>query len=58
MPEKLSLANSAPFLCVSVIEGEGSANGHAVKKGSNFLVPATVETVELEGPMRLVVSHV
>lgn len=58
VPERLGLANDAPFLCVSVIDGEGSANGHGVRKGSNFLVPATVETVELEGPMRLVVSHV
>ena len=33
----LELAEDAPFLCVSVIAGEGTANGHAVKAGSNFI---------------------
>ncbi len=53
----LELAEDAPFLCVSVIAGEGTANGHAVKAGSNFIVPSTVPTLVLEGSMRLVVSR-
>ncbi|WP_251158156.1 mannose-6-phosphate isomerase, class I [Caniella muris] len=53
----LELAEGAPFLCVSVIAGEGTANGHAVKAGSNFIVPSTVPTLSLEGSMRLVVSR-
>lgn len=53
----LELANDAPFLCVSVIAGEGTANGHAVKAGSNFIVPSTVPALSLEGSMRLVVSR-
>ncbi|MEY8678071.1 mannose-6-phosphate isomerase, class I [Granulimonas faecalis] len=53
----LELAEDAPFLCVSVIAGEGTANGHAVKAGSNFIVPSTVPTLFLEGSMRLVVSR-
>lgn len=52
----LELANDAPFLCVSVIDGGGTANGHAVKAGSNFIVPSTVPALSLEGSMRLVVS--
>lgn len=53
----LELAEDAPFLCVSVIAGEGTASGHAVKAGSNFIVPSTVPTLFLEGSMRLVVSR-
>ncbi len=53
----LELAEDAPFLCVSVIAGEGTANGHAVKAGSNFIVPSTGPTLFLEGSMRLVVSR-
>lgn len=53
----LELAEDAPFLCVSVIAGEGTANGHAVKAGSNVIAPSTVPTLFLEGSMRLVVSR-
>ncbi len=53
----LELAEDAPFLCVSVIAGEGTANGHAVKAGSNFIAPSTVPTLFLEGSMRLGVSR-
>lgn len=53
----LELVNDQPYLCVSVIEGEGTANGHAVAAGSNFIVPATVDKLELKGTMRLIVSH-
>ena len=53
----LELAEDAPFLCVSVIAGEGTANGHAVKAGSNVIVPSTGPTLFLEGSMRLVVSR-
>ncbi len=46
------------FACVSVIEGEGTAAGVPVTKGSHFVVPAARETLPLEGAMTLVVSHV
>ncbi|MEY8436723.1 type I phosphomannose isomerase catalytic subunit [Atopobiaceae bacterium 24-176] len=53
----LELECDGPFLCVSVIAGQGTANGHDVKCGSNFIVPATVPVLSLEGNMRLVLSR-
>ncbi len=47
-----------PFVCLSVIEGEGSVNGEAVAKGTHLLVPSTVDALELEGKMELIASHV
>ena len=46
-----------PFMCISVIEGEGSVNGAAVKKGSHLLAPSTVDELALAGEITLVVSH-
>lgn len=46
-----------PFMCVSVIDGEGTVCGVPVKAGSHLLVPSTTATVELSGTMQLVTSH-
>jgi mannose-6-phosphate isomerase len=45
------------FLDVSVIDGEGTACGHPVRKGSHFVVPAGLETA-LAGDMCLITSRV
>ncbi|MGI6230532.1 MAG: type I phosphomannose isomerase catalytic subunit [Tractidigestivibacter sp.] len=57
-----TLAQPWPFLCLSVIEGEGSARDgagveHAVKAGSHFLAPAGSGDVALSGEMMLICSH-
>ncbi len=47
---------SAPFTCVSVVEGMGSVNGEDVRKGSHLIAPASVRALEIEGTLRLVLS--
>ncbi len=47
---------TASFTCVSVVDGEGSANGETVRKGDNLIAPTDVRALELEGTMRLVLS--
>ncbi len=55
---KLELENNAPFLCLSVISGEGILGGSEIKKGDHILLPAGYGNVPLEGHMELVVSTV
>ena len=52
-----TLAQSWPFVCLSVIEGTGIVNGEAVGKGTHLLVPSTIESLELAGEMELITSH-
>ena len=46
------------FRCVSVIEGEGEAEGRPVRRGDHFIVPASFGDATLTGKMRLIVSRV
>lgn len=46
-----------PFMCLSVIDGEGTVCGDPVHKGSHLLAPNTVSSIDLEGKMELIVSH-
>ncbi len=54
----------APFLCVSVIEGEGTVRAseagveHRIARGSHFLAPAGCGTLSFSGDMTLVTSRV
>lgn len=50
--------NESPFLCVSVISGEGTICGEAVEKGVHLIAPAAVRELALDGEMELIVSHV
>lgn len=54
----LSLANDfeADYLLASVVDGEGSVNGVAVKKGDHFIIPKECDRLELAGDMELIVS--
>ena len=49
------------FLLMSVIEGEGKisigGNSSDIKKGDNFILPATIEEYQLEGNLEFIVSH-
>ena len=46
-----------PFMCLSVIDGEGTICGDPVHKGSHLLAPSTVSTIDLKGKMELIISH-
>lgn len=52
------LGQPHPFMCVSVIEGEGSICGSAVAKGTHLLAPSTVDELALDGTMTLICSWV
>ena len=45
-----------PFMCLSVIDGEGTVCGDPVHKGSHLLAPSTVSSIDLECKMELIVS--
>lgn len=47
-----------PFLIVSVLEGDGSVDGKAIKKGDHFIIPAGYGDYTFEGDMMLITSHV
>ena len=48
----------SPFLNVSVLEGSGTLNGQAVKKGDHFVVPAGYGRMQFEGDRELIASTV
>ena len=47
-----------PFLLVSVLDGNGSVNGTAIKKSDHFVIPYEYGNVTFEGKMELVLSTV
>ena len=51
------LAQTWPFVCLSVIDGEGTVCCEPVHKGSHLLVPSTVTSIDLDGSMELIISH-
>jgi beta-glucosidase len=61
---KINVSDSAainqeyPFLIMSVIEGDGTLNGHPVRKGDHFILPAGYGEVRLEGKMELIASTI
>ena len=52
-----TLDSAGPSLCLSVIDGEGTVCGDPVHKGSHLLAPSTVSSIDLEGKMELIISH-
>ena len=55
---KTVFEQSCPFLAVSVFEGNGTVNGHGVKKGEHFILPDGYGKVELQGQMKMLASTV
>lgn len=53
-----SFTQNEPFTILSVIEGNGSIDGRSIKKGDHFILAAGYGTYELDGNMKLIVSHV
>ncbi len=62
--EKLDIKDSAvinnpySFMNVSIIDGEGEADGIKIKKGTHFIIPNGYEKVELMGALSVIVSYV
>lgn len=62
--EAKTIAQPWPFMCISVIEGEGTVcadggNGeeHRICKGSHFIAPASSGSLRFTGTMTLITSH-
>ena len=51
------LAQEWSFVCLSVIDGQGTVCGEPVSRGTHLLVPSTVTSMELDGQMELIISH-
>lgn len=51
-----TLDQSHDFMCVSVIEGEGTVNGTPVKKGTHFVAPAESGDLAFAGELTLICS--
>lgn len=56
--EQFSMEQTHPFLIMSVVAGEGTIDGHKIKKGDHFILPAGYGKVELQGDMELIASSV
>lgn len=51
-----TLEQGHDFMCVSVIEGEGTVNGTPVKKGTHFVAPAKSGALNFAGELTLICS--
>lgn len=59
--KKMEIQQEYPFLIVNVIDGEGIADGHPIKKGDNFILPYQYGICHIEsvsGNLRIITSHV
>ena len=54
----VEVSQDYPFLIMSVVEGEGQIDGHALKKGDHFILPNGYGKAQLQGKMELIVSTV
>lgn len=50
------VAQDHDYMCVSVIDGSGTLNGHEVKKGTHLLATSEVDSLDLEGTLELICS--
>lgn len=54
----MTLPQKHDFLCVSVIDGSGSVNGHVLRLGRHFVAPAESGPLAFKGAMTLICSWV
>ena len=55
---RAEIAQDQKFMLASVVEGAGTVDGKAVRKGSHFMLPYEYGRVTFEGDMHLVLSAV
>lgn len=53
-----TVSENAPFLIMSVVEGNGTIDGQEIKKGSHFIIPAGYGEAKFEGNMEIIASTV
>ncbi len=53
---KATIKKDDPYVIMSVVEGEGTIDGKAIKKGDHFILTTELETAEFEGNMSIVAS--
>ena len=51
-----TITHQEPFSLVSIIEGQGTMNEYAVKKGDHFVVCSDVNELKLDGQMEIMVT--
>lgn len=51
-------SKEAPFVLISVLDGEGSINNNNIKKGTHFIVTSAVKEMNFEGNMELMISFI
>ena len=56
MTGKNTVVNDAPFQMVSVIDGEGTLNGDAVKKGDHFVICSDQKETNFDGNMEVMIT--
>ena len=56
MTGKNTVDNDAPFQMVSVIDGEGTLNGDAVKKGDHFVICSDQKETNFDGNMEVMIT--
>lgn len=54
----ITINNPYPFLIVDILEGEGKVDGVPVKPGDNFIAPYGYDSINLEGDMLFITSHI
>ena len=57
----VNLTQTAPYLLVSVLSGQGSLNidnrVYNIKKGDHFILPNDVKSWEFDGELEIIASH-
>ena len=55
---KMTFEQNAPFMNMTVTDGNGIVNGQPVKKGDHFILPNGFGNVELQGSMQIIASTI
>lgn len=55
---RMEVEQEYPFLCVSILEGNGSIDSQPVKKGDHLILPSRYGTAVFEGHMTMIASTV
>ena len=55
---KMTFEQKAPFMNMTVTEGNGTINGRPVKKGDHFILPDGFGMAELQGNMQIIASTI
>lgn len=53
---KTQVEQKYPFLLMTVVSGQGSVNGHLLKKGDHFIAPSDCRSLDFEGNMQIIAS--